>query len=309
MGKLVNGEWTTQWYAPDKKGQFVRPDTVFRDQIEPGGRFAPEPGRYHLYLSLACPWAHRTLVHRALLGLEQAISISVVDPLMGDDGWIFTENEGAIPDSIHGADFLRQVYTAARANYTGRVTVPILWDRKESTIVNNESREIIRMMNRSLAPLGSGKLKLWDPDRDSAIDRALDAIYEPINNGVYRAGFATSQQAYESAVSELFEALDHWESVLRRQRFMIGEELSEADICLFTTLIRFDSVYHGHFKCNRRRIVDYEHLNRWLREVHDTPGVAETVNMDHITRHYYWSHTSINPTRIIPVGPVTLWRS
>jgi putative glutathione S-transferase len=188
------------------------------------------------------------------------------------------------------------------------VTVPVLWDRKESTIVNNESREIIRMMNSSLAPLGSGNVTLWDAQREAAIDAALDAFYEPINNGVYRAGFATSQAAYDGAVETLFDALDYWEDVLSRQRFVVGNQLSEADICLFTTLIRFDSVYHGHFKCNRRRIVDYEHLSRWMREVHDTPGVAGTINMDHIMRHYYWSHDSINPTRVVPVGPATIWR-
>ncbi|MFT6395543.1 MAG: putative glutathione S-transferase [Bradymonadia bacterium] len=308
MGKLVNGEWTTQWYAPDKKGQFVRPDTVFRDSIESGGRFAPESGRYHLYLSNACPWAHRTRIHRALLGLEEVISISIVDALMGDDGWVFTDNPGTIGDPIHDARFLRDIYTAAQHDYTGRVTVPVLWDRKESTIVNNESREIIRMMNSSLAPLGSGNVTLWDAQREAAIDAALDAFYEPINNGVYRAGFATSQAAYDGAVETLFDALDYWEDVLSRQRFVVGNQLSEADICLFTTLIRFDSVYHGHFKCNRRRIVDYEHLSRWMREVHDTPGVAGTINMDHIMRHYYWSHDSINPTRVVPVGPATIWR-
>ena len=309
MGKLIDGKWTTDWYRPDNDGHFVRPDTQFHDRVAAGSRFEPEAGRYHLYVANACPWAHRTLIHRSILGLQEVISVSVVDPLMGEDGWVFSDEPDCGPDPIHGAQFLRGVYLAARSDYTGRVTVPILWDRQEGTIVNNESRHIIRMMNQAFSPLGTAAVSLWDPERESAIDAVIDAIYEPINNGVYRCGFATQQGAYDLAVSQLFEALEHWDGVLSDQRFVVDGGISEADICLFTTLIRFDSVYHGHFKCNRKRILDYENLSRWLREVHDLPGVADTIHMDHIVRHYYWSHTSINPTRIVPTGPATIWRS
>lgn len=309
MGKLINGQWTTDWYRPDGDGHFVRPDTQFRTVVGTDGPFLPETGRYHLFVSNACPWAHRTMIHRALLGLSEAISVTVVDPLMGDDGWVFSDAPGCSPDPILGAQFLREVYVAARADYTGRVTVPVLWDKETGTIVNNESRQIIRMMNRSFAGLGSGAHELWDPGREDRIDTAIDAIYEPINNGVYRCGFATTQRAYDASVSALFDALDHWNDVLGEQEHVVAGGLSEADICLFTTLIRFDAVYHGHFKCNRRRIVDYPNLNRWMRMVFDLPGVADTIDMDHITRHYYWSHTSINPTRIVPTGPATIWRT
>jgi putative glutathione S-transferase len=308
MGKLIDGTWTTDWYRPDSDGHFVRPDTQFHSVVRPGGRFEPAAGRYHLYVAHACPWAHRTMIHRAVLGLESVISVSVVDPLMGDDGWIFSDEPGCDADPIHGAAFLRGVYVAARSDYTGRVTVPILWDREEGTIVNNESRHIIRMMNQSFQSLGRPTVSLWDPEREAAIDAAIDAIYEPINNGVYRCGFATHQDAYDECVARLFEALDHWDDTLSGRRFVVEGGMSEADVCLFTTLIRFDAVYHGHFKCNRKRIVDYVNLSRWMREIYELPGVAGTIQMDHIVRHYYWSHTSINPTRIVPTGPSTLWR-
>lgn len=226
---------------------------------------------------------------------------------MGDEGWTF-QGDQADDDHVNGAEFLRDVYLKADPNYTGRVTVPVLWDKERKTIVNNESREIVRMLTTSMRHLGSQDVTLYTDERQAAIDDAIDAIYEPINNGVYRAGFATSQSAYDTAVGELFEALDHWEGVLSNQAFLAGNAVTEADICLFTTLIRFDAVYHGHFKCNRKRIVDYPSLSRVMRAVYDLPGVADTVNMAHITEHYYWSHTSINPTRIVPTGPATLWR-
>jgi putative glutathione S-transferase len=244
-----------------------------------------------------------------MLGLESVISVSTVDPLMGDDGWVFSDADGCGPDPILDAQYLRDVYLVADQHYTGRTTVPILWDRKEGTIVNNESRHIIRMMNRSFRSLGTSTVSLWETDREPAIDAAIDAIYEPINNGVYRCGFATQQRAYDDSVNTLFAALDHWEDILSTQPFLVEGGVSEADVCLFATLIRFDSVYHGHFKCNRKRIVDYANLSRWMRNFYEMPGVAGTTNMDHIVRHYYWSHTSINPTRIVPVGPETIWRS
>lgn len=308
MGKLINGEWSTDWYSPDNDGHFVRPDTQFRGEVNETGPYTPAAGRYHLYVSNACPWAHRTMIHRALLGLDDAISVTVVDPLMGDDGWVFSASRGCSEDPILGAQFLREIYVAARSDYTGRVTVPVLWDKETATIVNNESRQIIRMMNRSFSRLGHTGRTLWDPEREAEIDAAIDAIYDPINNGVYRCGFATTQNAYEESVAALFDALEQWEKALGTRETVVEGGLSEADICLFTTLIRFDTVYHGHFKCNRRRIVDYVNLSRWMRMVHELPGVAGTINMDHITRHYYWSHTSINPTRIVPIGPATLWR-
>lgn len=301
MGRLVNGAWTNEWYTPDAEGRFVRGETAFRQWITGDGSsgFPGEPSRYHLYVAYACPWAHRTLIARSLLGLEDSLSVSVVNPFMGDDGWTFAEAQGTIPDPIHQARFLWEVYVARRPDYTGRVTVPVLLDKSTGAIVNNESREILRMLGamkgarRDLAP---------EPQREE-IDRTIDAIYTPINNGVYRAGFAVSQGAYEEAVTELFAALDHWEEVLSTRRYLCGAELTEADICLFTTLYRFDPVYHGHFKCNVRRIQDYPNLWGFVRDVYHVPGVAATCHIDHIKEHYYRSHPHINPTRIVPVGP------
>lgn len=300
MGRLVEGKWTTEWYEPDAKGRFVRGETAFRGRVGAGGLPAVA-GRYHLYVSYACPWAHRTLIARALLGLTDAITVSAVDPFMGDDGWHF--GDGA-PDAVNGARFLWQVYVAAKPDYTGRVTVPVLWDKEAGGIVNNESREILRMLTTELGPaLGSTK-GLAPAAQRAQIDRVIDAIYAPINNGVYRAGFAASQEAYDEAVTELFAALDTWDHALARQRFLCGDTLTEADICLFTTLFRFDPVYHGHFKCNVRRVQDYPHLWGFVRDVYQTPGVAETCRLDHIKEHYYRSHAHINPTRIVPRGPV-----
>jgi len=300
MGMLVNGEWTTKWYTPDEKGRFVRSTTSFRDQLEPGGRFAPEPGRYRLYVAYACPWAHRTLLARSLYGLQDAIDVSIVDTFMGEDGWAFSENDGCIPDP-DGAAFLRDVYVRAAADYTGRVTVPVLWDTREGTIVNNESREIIRMFSDNFAA-GSG-IDLAPVALRGAIDEAITANYGPINNGVYMSGFATTQFAYEEAVTGLFEGLDRCEARLGESRYLAGNQLTEADICLFTTLIRFDAVYVCHFKCNLRRIVDYPNLSNYLRDVYQLPGVAETCRMDHIKQHYFRSHDSINPHRVVPIGP------
>ena len=306
MGRLVEGRWTTEWYSPDERGRFVRGETQFRDRVTADGSsgFAAEAGRYHLYVSLACPWAHRTLIVRKLKKLEGAISVSVVHPVMGDDGWSFAEGPGTVPDTVNGARFLREVYVKARPDYTGRVTVPILWDRERGTIVNNESREIIRMLDTEFAALGDPSVSLYPEPLRAAIDEAITAIYTPVNNGVYRAGFATTQEAYDEAVTELFQALDRWDGLLSRRRYLCGDALTLADVCLFTTLFRFDPVYSGHFKCNLRRLVEYESLWPYLRDIYQTPGVAETCDLDHVKQHYYRSHPTINPTRIVPKGPL-----
>lgn len=305
MGMLIDGVWTTRWYEPGEGGKFERPETQFRAHVTADGSsgFPAAAGRYHLYVSYACPWAHRTLLARKLLGLEDVISISVVDPFMGDDGWAFSEREGCVPDPIFKARFLRSIYLRANAGYSGPVTVPVLWDRERATIVSNESRELLRMLDVEFAALHTVPITLYPKALRGKIDRTLDAIYGPINNGVYRAGFATEQGAYEEAVHELFKALDHWEGVLARQRFLCGEVVTEADLCLFTTLLRFDPVYVGHFKCNVRRIVDYPQLGNYLRDLYQLPGVAEVCKMEHIKEHYYRSHPQINPQRLVPVGP------
>ncbi|HEY5937006.1 MAG TPA: glutathione S-transferase family protein [Kofleriaceae bacterium] len=297
MGQLVDGIWRTGWYEPDQKGAFQRPEAKFRGQPK-----VIEPGRYHLYVSLACPWAHRTLITRALRGLESAISVTVVDPRMSDDGWSFRPED---PDPIAGAKLLRDVYLRADAKYTGRVTVPVLWDRVENTIVNNESREVMRILDVACAKLAEAPLvdTLAPEDLRAEIDRTLDAIYKPINNGVYRAGFAGKQSAYEHAVGELFEALAHWDGVLATRPFLCGDRITEADIALFTTLIRFDLVYYSHFKCNVRRLRDHANLWRFTRRMYQHPGIGPTCDLDHIKVHYYWSQTTVNPTRIVPLGP------
>lgn len=302
MGEMIDGIWKSGWYDPDDHGAFQRPKTVFRGRITSDGStpFAPEAGRYHLYVSYACPWAHRTLIVRALRGLEDALPVTVVDPKMGDDGWCFSKDE---PDPLLGAPLLREVYLAADGRYTGRVTVPVLWDRKTSTIVNNESREIIRMMDTALAELAKSKVSLAPEALRPRIDQTLDAIYDPINNGVYRAGFATKQEAYEEACNELFAALDHWDGVLATQRYLCGAVMTEADVAMFTTLLRFDLVYYAHFKCNVRRIADYPNLSGYLRDIYQLHAVKQTCRLDHIKTHYYWSQTTVNPHRIVPVGP------
>jgi putative glutathione S-transferase len=302
-GMLVDGRWQSQAVWHNEEGRFERRPTTIRHRIVRGGKHPPEANRYHLYVSWACPWAHRTLVGRALRKLDSAISISVVHWRMGDEGWTFEPGPGVIGDSVNGARLLRDVYLAADPKFTGRVTVPVLWDKKTATIVNNESREILRMLDVELGELGDRSVDLAPADLREAIDRTIDAIYEPVNNGVYRAGFAGNQGAYDAAVSELFAALDFWDGLLAGQRFLVGDRLTEADICLFTTLLRFDLVYHTHFKCNVRRIVDYPNLWGFLRDVYQQPGVAATCNFEHMKRHYYESHPNINPTRIVARGP------
>lgn len=308
MGRLIDGEWYTAAKLADRSesDSFEREESQFRDRIrdEPDARFQPEPGRYHLYVSYACPWAHRTLVTRALMGLEEVVSVDVVDPHRVDQGWEFdAERDGCAPDSIHGADYLREVYTAADSEYTGRVTVPVLWDRVEETVVNNESEEIIKMFATAFQDLGTRDVALYPPDDQGPIDDLIDDIYPAINNGVYKAGFAGSQGAYDEAVTTLFAALDRYDQHLADNRYLLGEDLSLADVCMFTTLYRFDEVYHTHFKCNRREITDYDNLWPYLRELYQLPGVAATCHMDHVKEHYYRSHTDLNPKGLIPLGP------
>jgi putative glutathione S-transferase len=265
--------------------------------------FKAEPGRYHLYVSLACPWAHRTLIFRKLKKLADIISVSIVHYHMGKDGWTFLAEDGATGDTLYGLDYLHHIYTKADPNYTGRVTVPVLWDKREQTIVSNESPEIIRMLNSAFNAWGEALLDFYPTELRNDIDEVNGLVYPSINNGVYRAGFATTQEAYEEAFGELFAALDTLEERLSRQRYLVGNRITEADWRLFTTLVRFDPVYVGHFKCNLRRIADYPNLSNYMRDLYQTPGVAETVNLHHIKAHYYGSHKTINPTGIVPVGP------
>ena len=308
MGLLIEGRWTDKWYdTKSSGGRFQREDSAFRNWItadgSPGptgrGGFKAAAGRYHLYVSLACPWAHRTLIFRALKGLEDMITVTVVEPLMLEDGWEIAD--GA--DPILGARFLHQVYTAAKPDYTGRVTVPVLWDRQEGTIVSNESAEIIRMFNAAFDGVGATPGDYYPKHLREEIAAVNKRVYATINNGVYRAGFATTQEAYEEAVTALFDSLDWLEERLATWRYVAGCRITEADWRLFTTLVRFDAVYHGHFKCNIRRIEDYPNLSAYLRELYQVPGVAGTVNLDQIKTHYYGSHRTINPTGIVPVGP------
>ena len=306
MGLMTDGKWTTDWYQPDSKGRFKRPQTKFHQRVTADGSsgFKAESGRYHLYVSLACPWAHRTLILRKLKRLEDVVSVSVVDPLMEEEGWVFSSYPGAIPDTVNGRKFLHEIYSLTDSHYSGRVTVPVLWDKQTKTIVNNESLEIMRMLDTEFDAFADPAVTFYPNPLQEKIDQTISAIYEPINNGVYRAGFATTQSAYEDAVTELFEALDHWDQVLQSQRYLCGDVITEADWCLFTTLVRFDPVYVGHFKCNLRRIVDYPNIWNYLRELYQYAGVAETCNFDHIKKHYYQSHSGINPTRIVPIGPI-----
>jgi len=306
MGLLVDGGWRTDWYDTKRTGgRFQREPTKFRDRVTADGSsgFPAEAGRYHLYVSLACPWASRTLVFRKLKKLEDAISVSIVDPEMGDDGWVFSTGPGCIADTVNGFTYLHQVYTAAKPDYTGRVTVPVLWDKTRRTIVNNESADIIRMLNSELDTFGDASVDFYPRELRAEIDAVNARVYEDVNNGVYRAGFASSQDAYEEAWRTLFDELDALEERLSRRRYLCGERVTEADWRLFTTLVRFDAVYYSHFKCNRQRLVDYPSLWGYTRDLYQVPGVAETVNLDHIKRHYYRSHVSINPTRIVPLGP------
>ncbi|OLF34780.1 glutathione-dependent reductase [Psychrobacter sp. C 20.9] len=312
MGLLVDGKWQDKWYDTEENGgRFEREDAGFRNWVTVDGSAGPtgvggfkaEPDRYHLYVSLACPWAHRTLVYRKLKGLEQIIPISVVHPFMGEHGWTFAEGEGVIPDPLIHADYAYELYIKAKPNYTGRVTVPILWDKKTNTIVSNESSEIIRMFNSAFDEVGALAGDFSPASLLPEIDDINAFVYTTINNGVYKAGFSTTQEAYEEAVIELFAALDTLEARLADKRYLTGSTITEADWRLFTTLVRFDAVYVGHFKCNLRRIIDYPNLWGYLRDLYQVPGIAETVNMEHIKQHYYTSHANINPTRIIPIGP------
>lgn len=313
MGLLINGVWHEQEESTaTKDGHFERRDSAFRNWITPDGRPGPTgqdgfravAGRYHLYVSLACPWAHRTLIMRALKGLQDIIPISVTHWLMAENGWTFNAGEGVIPDSLYNSRTVHALYTRADASYSGRATVPILWDHHTQTIVNNESADIIRMLGSAFDQAGAKAGDYYPKASRADIDAINQRVYDTLNNGVYKAGFATTQAAYEAAVVPLFETLDWLEDRLSQSRYLCGETLTEADIRLFTTLVRFDSVYHGHFKCNIRRIVDYRHLWGFTRDIYQIPGVAETVDFNHIKRHYYMSHRRINPTGIVPVGPV-----
>jgi putative glutathione S-transferase len=312
MGLLVDGVWQNQWYDTSSTGgRFVRTASQFRNWVtadgSPGttgqGGFPAEPGRYHLYISNACPWAHRTTIFRSLKGLEDMISVSVVHWLMGEEGWTFEPGAGTIADPIFQAQYLHEIYTHADPRYSGRVTVPILWDRQTHTIVNNESAEIIRMFNSAFDGIGAKSGDYYPAALRTEIEALNDRIYNTVNNGVYQSGFATTQAAYEEAVQPLFATLDFLEKRLSSRRYLTGDRITEADWRLFTTLVRFDPVYVGHFKCNLRRLVDYANLWGYVRDLYQQPGIAATVNFAHIKQHYYQSHTTINPTGIVPIGP------
>ncbi|WP_444925916.1 glutathione S-transferase family protein [Microbulbifer sp. TRSA002] len=312
MGLLVNGQWHDQWYDTENSGgSFKREAAQLRNWVTADGSAGPsgdsgfkaESGRYHLYVSLACPWAHRTLIFRKLKKLEEHIDVSVVSPDMLDQGWSFNVDEGSSGDTLFSYQFMHQVYTRNKSDYSGRVTVPVLWDKQKNCIVSNESSEIIRMFNSAFNTITGDTQDFFPEEKQQDIDTINQLVYENINNGVYRCGFATTQEAYESAYYNLFSALDQVEKILGEQRYLVGTEITEADWRLFTTLIRFDAVYHGHFKCNRQRLEDFPNLRNYVRELYQWPKVAETVNFHHIKRHYYFSHTSINPTQVVPVGP------
>lgn len=313
MGLLIEGKWHDQWYdTKSHKGEFIRSESQFRHWVTPDGSAGPtgeggfkaEAGRYHLYVSLACPWAHRALIMRELKGLQDLISVSVVHPLMLEQGWTFaSDTPAATGDLLYGYSYLHQLYTRSQPDYTGRVTVPVLWDKQKQTIVNNESSEIIRMLNSAFNRCGANAADLYPTHLQEKIDHLNSWIYDSINNGVYRVGFATSQQAYDSAVETLFSSLEKLEQKLSEQRYLAGDQMTEADIRLFTTLVRFDPVYVTHFKCDRKRISDYPSLSGYLRELYQIPGIAESVNMTHIREHYYRSHPMLNPQGIISTGP------
>jgi len=315
LGQLVEGNWVSKREQEDSHGRFLRPSTTFRARISADGSsgFKAEAGRYHLYISWACPWANRTAIMRKLKGLEDAIGLSVVDPVMGEEGWVFSDFPGSIPDTVNGTQYLRDIYLKADPKHTGRVTVPVLWDKKTNKIVNNESREIIRMLDTEFNAVVKSENNFYPEDLREAIDQTIDAIYQPINNGVYRAGFATEQKAYDEAVTELFDALDYWEEILGKQRYLCSNSpngnssasrITEADWCMFTTLFRFDAVYYVHFKCNLRHIYEYPNLWNYLKDLYQQPGVKETCNLEHIKLHYYKSHPNVNPTGIVPQGPI-----
>ena len=300
MSRLVEGEWVTEAdLETDEDGEFKRQEQAFHDRLGTDA-FPVEAGRYHLYVSRACPWAHRVAMTRALKGLDDAISLSLVEPERYDDGWEFSDT---YPDPLYGADYLRELYVRADPEFTGRPTVPMLWDTETETIVNNESEEIMRTLDVAGHELATRDVDLYPEGYRDEVDRLIDDIYDPINNGVYRAGFAASQKAYDRAVDDLFDALDHYDDVLADQRYLAGDVLTEADLAMFATLVRFDHVYHTHFKCNRRAIHEYENLWGYTKDLYTTPGIERTVNVDHIVRHYYVSHGDLNPKRLVPTGP------
>ncbi|MGB7452366.1 MAG: glutathione S-transferase family protein [Lysobacterales bacterium] len=312
MGLLVEGKWQDRWYDTSKSGgRFIRTDAQFRNWVTADGKSGPsgkagfkaEAGRYHLYVSLACPWANRTMIFRSLKGLEDMISVSVVHWHMAENGWTFEPAEGVVADPVNHAEFLHEVYAAADPAYSGRVTVPVLWDKQTGAIVSNESSEIIRMLNSAFDGIGANPGDYYPGELRDQIDKVNARVYSSVNNGVYKAGFATTQAAYEEAVVPLFETLDWLEERLSNQRYLLGDRLTEADWRLFTTLVRFDPVYVGHFKCNIRRLADYPNLWAYTRDLYQHGSVADTVDMGHIKRHYYVSHTSINPSGVVPVGP------
>jgi putative glutathione S-transferase len=309
---LVDGVWKDEWYdTKSTGGRFLRWESRYRNWITPDGSpgpsgeggFAAEPARYHLYVSFACPWAHRTLIMRALKGLESAISLSVTHWYMGENGWTFERAPGVVPDPIHGADYLYQVYLADDPKASGRATTPVLWDKTRGRIVNNESAEIMRMLNSAFDSLGADAANYYPEALRSEIDALNQRIYDAVNNGVYKAGFATTQEAYEEAAFNVFTRLDELEERLAERRYLFGDRHLETDWRLFTTLVRFDAVYFGHFKCNLRRLIDYPNLTRYTRDLFHHPGIAQTVNFDHIRKHYYGSHKKINPNGIVPIGP------
>lgn len=306
MSPLVDGEMKEDWYdTKSSGGKFVRPGSTFLDRVTADGSsgFAAEPGRYHLYISLACPWAHRTLIVRGLKKLDDIISISIVDPLLRDMNWFFSSNPGCVPDTVNKKEFLYELYQLSDPKCNAVVSVPILWDKKSSKIVSNESSEIIRMLNSEFDAFTDSTLDLYPEELRESIDEINEVVYKDVNNGVYKCGFATTQEAYEEAFDALFERLDMLEERLSTQRYLVGPRITEADWRLFTTLVRFDPVYVGHFKCNLRRIADYPNLSNYLRELYQVPTVADTVNMEHIKNHYYRSHSGVNPTRIVAKGP------
>jgi len=312
MGLLREGKWVDQWYdTASSGGRFVRKAPQFRHWITSDGSAGPtgdagfkaESGRYHLYVSLACPWAHRTLIFRKLKGLENMMPVSVVHWYMAENGWTFEAGDGVQPDTVNHAQYLYQIYTVAMPDYSGRVTVPVLWDKLTQTIVSNESPEIIRMFNSAFDSVGAKTGDYYPEKLRNEIDELNERIYETVNNGVYKCGFATTQQAYEEALIPLFDTLNYLDERLGAQRYLAGDRITEADWRLFTTLIRFDPVYVGHFKCNIKRIVDYPNLSGYVRDLYQQPGIADTVNMQHIKNHYYASHDSVNPSRVVPVGP------
>ncbi len=306
MGQLVDGKWVTeQIVVKNKDGRFKRKAMAFRNWIKADGStpFTPDADRYHLYVANACPWAHRAMIFRKLRGLEDAISISIVDTLMFDNGWSFREGEGYIPDTVNGKTYLYEIYVKADPTFTGRVTVPVLWDKWNNTIVNNESSEIIRMLNSEFQPIATAGIDYYPSHLAAEIDTINERVYHTVNNGVYKCGFARTQEAYTESAAALFETLDFLEERLSQQRYLVGDQITEADWRLFTTLVRFDPVYVGHFKCNLKRIVDYPNLSNYLRDLYQMPGIADTVDLAQIKEHYYRSHESINPSRVVPIGP------